>query len=51
LVRPAHLKWGNFTVQPSDHPPIHVLRASDRFSFFVSREINRDFGIGEMLPR
>jgi hypothetical protein len=51
LIRPAHLKWGNFTVQPRDHPPIRVLRATDRFSYFVSEDIHRDFGIGEMLPR
>ena len=51
LVRPAHLKWGSFTVQPVDHPNTRVLPASDQFSFFVSEDIHRDFGIGEMLPR
>jgi hypothetical protein len=51
LVRPAHLKWGSFTVQPVDHPNTRVLLASDQFSFFVSEDIHRDFGIGEMLPR
>jgi len=50
LLRPAHLSWGNFTVQP-DYPPTHVMRATDRFSYFVSKEINRDFGIGELLIR
>jgi hypothetical protein len=50
LLRPAHLKWGNFTVQPTDHSIDHVLPASDRFSFFVSEAIHRDFGIGELLP-
>jgi hypothetical protein len=51
LVRPAHLKWGSFTVQPADHPSTRVLPASDQFSFFVTEDIHRDFGIGEMLPR
>jgi hypothetical protein len=51
LVRPAHLKWGSFTVQPVDHPNTRVLPVSDQFSFFVSEDIHRDFGIGEMLPR
>lgn len=51
LLRPAHAKWGNFTVQPTDHSSVHVLPASDQFSFFVSDKIHRDFGIGEMLPR
>ena len=50
LLRPAHLKWGNFTVQPTDHSIDHVLPAADRFSFFVSEVIHRDFGIGELLP-
>lgn len=51
LLRPAHLKWGNFIVQPADHSNTRVLGATDRFSYFVSEEINRDFGIGELLPR
>jgi hypothetical protein len=51
LLRPAHLKWGNFLVQPADHPNTRVLGATDRFSYFVSEDINRDFGIGELLPR
>jgi hypothetical protein len=46
LLRPAHAKWGNFTVQPANHSIDHVLPASDRFSFFVSEVIQRDFGIG-----
>jgi hypothetical protein len=50
LLRPAHLKWGNFTVQPTDHSFDYVLPASDRFSFFVSEVIHRDFGIGGLLP-
>jgi hypothetical protein len=51
LLRPAHLKWGSFAAQPAEHPNTRVLPASSRFSFFVSEDIHRDFGIGEMLPR
>jgi len=51
LLRPAHLKWGNFLVQPADHPNTRVLAATDRFSYFVSEDINRNFGIGELLSR
>jgi hypothetical protein len=47
LVRPAHLNWGNFTVQPESYPTTHVVRATDRFSYFVPREIHQEFRIGE----
>lgn len=47
LLRPAHLRWGNFTVQPDDYPMTRIVKATDRFSFFVSEGIHRDFGIGE----
>ena len=48
LLRPAHMNWGNFTVQPESYPTTHVVRATDRFSYFVPREINQEFGIGEV---
>jgi hypothetical protein len=48
LLRPAHMNWGNFTVQPESYPATHVVRATDRFSYFVPREIHHEFGIGEV---
>lgn len=47
LLRPAHMIWGNFTVQPDSYPPPPVVRATDRFSYFVPEDIRREFGIGE----
>ena len=47
LLRPAHLNWGNFTVQPESYPTTHVVRATDRFSYFVPRVIHDEFGIGD----
>jgi hypothetical protein len=49
-VRPAHLKWGSFTVQPDDHPTTRVMPATDRFSYFIHEDTHRQFGIGEILP-
>jgi hypothetical protein len=51
LLRPAHAKWGSFTAQPTDYPNTRVVPSSDQFSFFISEDIHRDFGIGNMLPR
>jgi hypothetical protein len=48
LLRPAHLNWGNFTVQPTSYPPTHVVRATEHFSYFVTKEINQQYGIGEL---
>lgn len=48
LLRPAHLNWGNFTVQPTGYPPTHVVRATEHFSYFVTKEINQRYGIGEL---
>jgi Phytanoyl-CoA dioxygenase (PhyH) len=45
LLRPAHHRWGNFIDQPVDHPTKRVIRMTDRFSYFISEDICRDYGI------
>jgi hypothetical protein len=35
LIRPTHLRWGNFAVQPAKWTPDNAEKASDRFSFIV----------------
>jgi hypothetical protein len=45
LLRPAQYRWGTFIDQPSDHPTKRVIRMTDRFSYFISEEICRDYGI------
>ena len=35
LIRPSHLRWGNFAVQPPDLTPDNAEKVSDRFSFIV----------------
>jgi hypothetical protein len=50
LLRPAHTRWGNFLVQPSDHPPNRHIWKTDHFSYFVYDSVSRDFGIACELP-
>ncbi|SEP41438.1 Phytanoyl-CoA dioxygenase (PhyH) [Rhodospirillales bacterium URHD0017] len=50
LLRPTHTRWGNFIVQPSDHPTNRHIRKTERFSYFVYDAISRDFGIAGSLP-
>jgi len=50
LLRPAHTRWGNFTVQPSDHSTNRHIRKTERFSYFVYDAVSRDFGIAGNLP-
>jgi hypothetical protein len=50
LLRPAHHRWGNFIDQPIDHPTKRVIRITDRFSYFISEDICRDYGIAGDPP-
>ena len=50
LLRPAHHRWGNFIDQPVDHPTKRVIRMTDRFSYFISEDICRDYGIAGDPP-
>lgn len=50
LLRPAHHRWGNFIDQPPDHPTKRVIRMTDRFSYFISEDICRDYGIAGDPP-
>jgi phytanoyl-CoA hydroxylase len=50
LLRPTHTRWGNFIVQPSDHPTNRHIRKTERFSYFVYDAISHDFGIAGNLP-
>jgi Phytanoyl-CoA dioxygenase (PhyH) len=50
LLRPAHHRWGNFIDQPVDHPTKRVIRMTDRFSYFISEDIRRDYGIAGDPP-
>jgi hypothetical protein len=50
LLRPAHHRWGNFIDQPADHPTKRVIRMTDRFSYFISEDICRDYGIAGDPP-
>ena len=50
LLRPAHHRWGNFIDQPADHPTKRVIRMTDRFSYFISEDIWRDYGIAGDPP-
>jgi Phytanoyl-CoA dioxygenase (PhyH) len=50
LLRPAHHRWGNFIDQPIDHPTKRVIRMTDRFSYFISEIIYRDYGIAGDPP-
>ena len=47
LIRPTSYRWGDFTVQPAEHPVYRAMRMTERFSFYVSEQISRDFGISE----
>jgi hypothetical protein len=35
LLRPTHLRWGNFVIQPTQWTPDRVEQVSDRFSFLL----------------
>jgi hypothetical protein len=35
LLRPTHLRWGNFIIQPSQWTPDRAEQVSDRFSFLL----------------
>jgi hypothetical protein len=50
LLRPTHHRWGNFIDQPIDHPTKRVIRMTDRFSYFISEDICRDYGIAGDPP-
>jgi hypothetical protein len=43
-------RWGDFTVQPTEHPVYRAMRITARFSFYVSQQISRDFGISGDPP-
>jgi Phytanoyl-CoA dioxygenase (PhyH) len=45
LLRPAHHRWGNFIDQPTDHLTKRDIRMTDRFSYFISEDFCRDYGI------
>ena len=45
LIRPTHYRWGDFTVQPTEHPVYRAMRMTERFSFYLSEQISQDFGI------
>jgi Phytanoyl-CoA dioxygenase (PhyH) len=47
LIRPAHHRWGDFIVQPTEHPVYRAMRINERFSFYVSQQISHDFGISD----
>ena len=50
LIRPTSYRWGDFTVQPAEHPVYRAMRMTERFSFYVSEQISRDFGIPSDPP-
>jgi phytanoyl-CoA hydroxylase len=50
LLRPMDSRWGNFTVQPPDHPTNRHIRKTEDFSYLVDENISRDFGIAGSLP-
>ena len=50
LLRPLHLRWGNFLVQPSDHSVNRHIRINERFSYFIYEDVSRDYGIAGGLP-
>lgn len=45
LLRPSHLRWGNFVDQPQHHPTNRHIRMSERFSYFISEDISREHQI------
>ena len=50
LLRPTDARWGNFIVQPPDHPTNRHIRKTERFSYFVYETISHDFRIAGSLP-
>ena len=50
LIRPTHYRWGDFTIQPAEHPVYRAMRMTERFSFYVSEQISQDFGIPTEPP-
>ena len=50
LLRPRDTRWGNFIIQPPDHPTNRHIRKTEHFSYFVYENISHDFGIAGSLP-
>jgi phytanoyl-CoA hydroxylase len=49
LLRPAQARWGNFIVQPRDHPTDRLIRKTEHFSYSVYPEVSHAFGIADSL--